>query len=112
MINLTTRKTPLIDSATSDDGRIRYSPIGNDALSIDGRGIYQGHWLNARGMMADRVPADIFAPAIALMREVDAHNRRAHDEMRDADFARQDARDEAFARTMSRVPKHLNAYDL
>ena len=101
-------------SATSDCGRVRYSPIGNNALSIDGRAVYQGHYCAAdTGMMtADRPEPEICAVAVALMHEVDAHNSAWLDRARERMHARLDERDARFDAWRSRVPAHLTDDDL
>jgi len=103
---------PKIATATSDCGRVVYSPIGNDRLLIDGRDVYQGHWCGPDGMMTDRVPTETMAPAIELMREVDAINFKIDEEMRDRDIQRQNARDQRWADAMANVPAHLTLDDL
>lgn len=76
----------LIASATTDDGSITYSPIGNDRLidNTTGRDMSRGRYLDlASGYETDQVPASIWDAAIALRREVDAHNTIVSDGIRD-----------------------------
>ncbi len=98
-IQPSTRNSRFIDTAISDDGRVSYSPIGNDRL-IDlttGRDMWLGLYPDADGFFTtQRVPADLWQTACALMTEADAHNARVHDEMREAAFARKNAREEAW----------------
>lgn len=75
----------LIASATTDDGAVTYSPIGNDRL-IDNntsRDMWRGTYPDADGYHRhDRVPAATWAGACALMRTVDDHNNRIREDMR------------------------------
>lgn len=85
----------LIAHATSDCGRIKYSPIWNDAIRDETRGatIYGGCYCDANGMMtSERIGDDAKTIMIALMREVDAHNDAAREHIKQAAHAAQDSR--------------------
>lgn len=82
----------LIASATTDDGSVTYSPIGNDRLidNTSSRDMSRGHYLDlASGYETDRVPAATWDAAIILRREVDAHNTTVRDGMREQAEQRQ-----------------------
>lgn len=73
----------MISSAMSDCGRVYYSPIGNDRLTIDGFDVYQGCYLNSDGIVtSERPEVEIWSVATQLMRDVDAANAVAHDKAR------------------------------
>ena len=75
----------LIATATSDDGAVTYSPIGNDRLidNVSGRDMSRRCYLNQDGYETDRVAHAVWETACLLMHEVDEHNNRAHEEIRD-----------------------------
>jgi len=74
----------LIATATSDDGAVTYSPIGNDRLidNVSGRDMSRRCYLNQDGYETDLVAHAVWEAACLLMHEVDEHNNRAHEEIR------------------------------
>lgn len=90
-----------ITSADSDDGAVSVLQTaltrlyGNETLqdNTTGRRMWRGEYLNADGKVAgERVPAPIWDAAVALMREIDAHNNAAEDAATERAHATQDAR--------------------
>lgn len=90
-----------IASADSDDGTVSVLQVpltrlyGSETLRDNGtgRGMWRGEYLDAAGMATgERVPAAIWATAVALMREIDAHNGAAEDAAARRANAAQDAR--------------------
>jgi hypothetical protein len=86
-----------IAKAATDNGRVAYYPDSGDRLLIDGRDARRGVYLDTTTwMMSDeRVAADLWSEACALMGEVDAHNQQVARRQQAEDFERQGAREDA-----------------
>ncbi len=72
-----------ISEATSDCGRVVYSPLSNDRITVDGRGYYQGFFLSNGRVTSERADAAARSAIHTLVSEVSAHNeecRKAADQ--------------------------------
>jgi len=77
-----------------------YDPICNDRLVIDGREVYQGKWCGTSQIVEDR---DVWAVAVALMREVDAYNEELREASRQRSLERDCERDDAYERIVALI---------
>lgn len=94
--------------ALSDCGRVEYAPIGNDAVRIDGRGVYQGRYCGSEEL----VSADLLAIMRTLVADVDAYNAAVREADLLASLDRAAQRDADYAAWRSLVPAHLDDDDL
>jgi hypothetical protein len=103
MIDITTGIGGRIWDATSDDGRIKYFPIANGRIQIDGRDCWRGAYRDAvTHYVTDELVEDtLWAAACAFMREVRDYNEKISDALREAAFARQDERAERADRVLA-----------